>query len=880
MQPKTVKQIFAGLSFFVALIVYSLTVAPTVSFWDCGEFIAAAYTQGVPHPPGAPLYLLVARIFTFIPEFLIADVALRVNIISVLSSAVTVLLTFLIIVRFLDWMNPDSETEENGKLFNYIGAFIGALVFAFSDSFWFNAVEAEVYAPSMFFTAIIAWLVIRWGEYYDRPGNERYLVLIAYLIGLAIGVHLLNVLAIPFVVYIVYFRKIGYSQRNLFFATLVGIVITGVVFLVIINKLPFVPSHFGFAGLIILFAVLLLAAWWAIRQKYEWTSLALMATVLIVVGYSTYGYIYVRSGLNPNIDENDPETIESFISYMQREQYGVSQGFEQDYLIRKAPFWSYQVNKMYIRYFAWNFLGRDESTEQADYLEYLLFPFLLGLFGAYRQAKKSPQYAFANFVLFFMTGIAIILYLNQPDPQPRERDYSHVGSFFAFAIWVGIGAGEILRLAREQFSLSSKVVAQFAPLLLLVPGIMLARNYESHDRSGNYVAWDYSYNMLQSCEPNGILLTNGDNDTFPLWYLQEVEGIRTDVRIANLSLLNTDWYIKQLRDLDPKIPIRLSDKVIESLRPRMWSEENHKQFFHVDSNVVRSEVELFNREYPERALSEPSTRIDFTVPPTWGPAIRVADLMSMRMLYTTKLRQPIYFAVTVAPDNMLGTLRDNYMRMDGLVFKITPVRNWVVSPSRLQQNLMQEYQYRNLDDPEVYYNSSTKSLLQNYRSAFLQLTDYYLRRDSVDTAREAFAFMNEKVPADVIPFTNMNLYITYTYFAVAAGYLQPEEVGRHLLYANPLRTEQERQRIDSDMDMYSRQLLNEGRYRSAANVLTYLMAKQPSQGQYVRSFVLAAENSNQQDKIRSVLEERLAAGLLQESDAEWAMGVLNRLNGN
>ena len=860
MSEKQFKKILGIAVFAISFIVYLMTMAPTVSFWDCGEFIACAYTQAVPHPPGAPLYLLVAKIFTFIPEFLMSDIASRVNLISVISSAFVVLFIFLIMSRFLKWMSNGKLDEANAKI-NYIGAFIGALIFAFSDSFWFNAVEAEVYAPSMFFTAIIVWLIMKWGDVHDQPGNEKYLIFISYLIGLAIGVHLLNVLALPFIVYIVYFRKYDYTMKGLWISSFIGVLTTGIVYLGVVKKLLLIPKYFGFLGLFIFFILLILIAAYAIKSKQRLVSLSLMSILVILIGYSTYGYIYIRSGLDPNIDENNPETIEKFISYMEREQYGVSQGFKKDYLERKAPFWEYQVNKMYVRYFSWQFIGRDDRTEAVDPSQLYALPFLLGLFGAYRQYRKSPKFAFANFVLFFMTGLAIVLYLNQPDPQPRERDYSYVGSFFAFAIWIGIGAAELIRELRDKKILNSDMAVKLAgAALLIVPGLMLARNYESHSRAGNYVAWDYSYNMLMSCAPNSILFTNGDNDTFPLWYLQEVEGVRTDVRIANLSLLNTDWYIKQLRDLEPKLPIGLSDKIIENVRPRYWRDEDQDQHFRVDKNTAKLEHDLYNFEFPNNPLDTINTRIAFKVPPTFGPGIKVSDLMMLRLLYTTRLRMPIYYAVTVSPDNMLGSLRE-YMRMDGLVFKVTPVKNWLISATEMQRNIIEKFQYRNLNDPDVYYNNSTRALLQNYRSGFLHLADYYLRKGDLEGARKVLAKMSTSMPADVIPFTNARLKKLLSIFYIAAG--MSDEFG---MESDP--------NILRDVEMFGRSFTNEKRNELAANCFAWLVAEQPANFKYFQLYVKALRESGQNERINEVINERLSSGTLDSAAEAWARSVL------
>jgi hypothetical protein len=850
MNPKMLKKVLAILVFAISFIVYFMTMAPTVSFWDCGEFIACAYTQGVPHPPGAPLFLMVARIFTMLPEF-IGDVAFRVNLISVITSAFTILFLFLIIARFSRWMIRKEDIDDTHLAINYMGAFVGALVFAFTRSFWFNAVEAEVYAPSMFFTSIIVWLIMRWGDKHQQPGNEKYLILIAYLIGLAIGVHLLNVLALPFIVYIVYFRRYKFTVNGFLIASIIGVLITGVTKFLIVEKILVIPREFGFFGLLLFFLALIALAGYFVKLKRPVVSLALMSVVVMLIGYSTYGYIYVRSGLDPNIDENDPETIERFISYMEREQYGVSQGFYEDYVNRNAPFFEYQINKMYVRYFKWQFLGRDDRTEAVDYTKFLFLPLVMGFFGLYKHIKESPQYAFATFVLWFMTGLAIVLYVNQPDPQPRERDYSYVGSFFAFSIWIGIGATELIRLLRKfTANFNSKQAVMAGSVLLLVPGLMLSENYNVQDRTGNYVAWDYSYNMLNSMEEGAIIYTNGDNDTFPLWYLQEVEKIRTDVRIINLSLLNTDWYIKQIKSIEPKAPITISDRVIEGLGPSVWPKERHQQNFYVTKATLEAAIAEYNRQFPKRPIQSADQNIRFEVPPTFRArnveGIKVADLMMLHILANSRLETPIYYSVTVSPDNMLGGLRD-YMRMDGLVFKVTPLKNWPISPDAMYENLMNVYQYRGLNDSTVYFNNSTRSLLQNYRTAFLQVGDYYLRHNNIERAKELLEKLDASMPDHVVPIGNVRLKAFLDLYRIAIGDfgIIPEEAAG----LNWTR----------EVEFFAQNFVASGNLVSAANCYKYLTEYDPTEFKYMRLYADVLDRQQKQDLATTRLQSWLTS---------------------
>lgn len=787
-------RILAGLMFLVSFLVYFSTMAPSVSYWDCGEFIAVAYRLGVPHPPGSPLFLLLGRIISMFP--LSPDIAFRVNIMSPIVSAFAVMFLYLIIVQVIThWKGKIVETTD--ALIVFGSGVIGSLTFAFTDSHWFNAVEAEVYAMSTFFTAIVVWLILKWSEKADNEGHERYILIIAYMIGLATGLHLLNLLTLPFVALIIYFRKYQFEWKTFG----ITVFITGLVFLVIhngiIKGLPKIAASFmGVGGTIILIVSIFLAMIWAVINKEKLASVALTSMVLVLVGYSTYALIFIRSNQDPGIDENDPETIEAFISYLEREQYGsvgvlprrykgippihevvgrpeqgnnYSPGQKKKYRSYNTEkqwdyFLNYQIRKMYNRYFLWQFAGRGPSTEPyvtsmgansredgVDWTQFgLPLALILGILGMFYHGYKDQRMAFSVLTLFAMTGYAIIIYLNQDNPQPRERDYSYVGSFFAFSIWAGIGACAILDKIKSYFNhpdlIRRMIVIAILLQIVFIPGIMLNANYHSHDRSGNFVAWDYSYNILQSCEPNGIIFTNGDNDTFPLWYLQEVEGLRTDVSVVNLSLLNTDWYIKQMRDArsDETKFIKLSDSQIDKITSSLTRWETQK---------VRVPVN-----------NDPKNKdgfIEWTMKPTFaGAALRVQDLMIMRIINDAAWRVPIYFAVTVSQSNRIGL--DQYLDMQGLTFQLKSHPTKPVDSEKMYENLMSAigpdswsndfdhkdfykfdssalnynywskdyqpgYMFRNLGNKNVYYNDQVIRLLQNYRSAYMQLAvSFYL----------------------------------------------------------------------------------------------------------------------------------------------------------
>ncbi|RMF61077.1 MAG: DUF2723 domain-containing protein [Calditrichaeota bacterium] len=798
MEHKKLNRIFAFSVFVIALVTYGRTVAPTTSYWDCGEFIACSYTLGVPHPPGAPLFILLGRVFTMFPFF--HDIGLRVNIISVIVSAFTIMFTYLIIVRLVRAWKGIPETIEE-KLVVYTSGIIGALGYAFTDSFWFNAVEAEVYAVSMFFTSIVVWLILVWLDKADEPAGGKILLVIAYLIGLATGVHLLNILALPTVFLIMYFKKYEFSWPSFVLFALASLAGFAVIYPGIVKGIPWVLEKFSFGMLAALTLGVLFAIYYTARNQKPVVSLALMAVMLVMVGYSTYTALYIRSGLNPAINENAPDVPERLVSYLNREQYG-----DIPLTQRRAPMWDYQIKKMYIRYFGWQFIGKGTTIGDDGYIAETLstrglmgLPFIVGLIGLFYHFRRDWKKALAVLALFIMTGVAIAIYLNQEDPQPRERDYAYVGSFFAFSLWVGIGAGAIMELVldsvRESLFLRRlAVVLTIVLLVVAVPYNLFSDNFDSHDRSGNYVAWDYSYNILQSCEPNAILFTNGDNDTFPLWYLQYVKGVRPDVRVVNLSLLNTNWYIKQLRDDEPKVPITLTDQQIDALQAREWPEPKK-----IRIEVPREKVleylrkgednsGLTEKDIPER----PAIVFEMRNTKTIGqyPVILVQDIMVLHIISANKFRKPVYFAVTVSPANMLGLDNrrgvkglKNYLRMDGLAFQVMPYggpRDFV-SPQKLWTNLFEKFQYRNLNNPDVYFNYNIQGLLQNYRSAFLRLANYYMTRKEPEGKEKALTVldkMEEVLPESVIPLRNYQLSLNFGRMYADAG--RPEELKRRL----------------------------------------------------------------------------------------------------
>ncbi|RKY54951.1 MAG: hypothetical protein DRP93_04350 [Candidatus Neomarinimicrobiota bacterium] len=744
---------FGLASLLISFIVYMLTVAPTVSFWDCGEFIACAATMSVPHPPGAPLFLLFSRIFTMIPFS--TDIAYRTNLISVISSAATIIILYYSIILLIQRFRGELDTFKD-QFIVYFSAFLGAMAFAFSDSQWFNAVETEVYAFSTLLTALTVWLVLKWdAEDIKGRHGEKYLLFLFYALGIAVGIHLLNILAIPFIVLIIYFRYSKFEIKSFLGVTALAGVLYLIIHKGIIDGTPEIaravninPAAVSFPLALLVLAAIFISLFFifgkALKSKpiaAKWSRLIVVGLILITVGYSSYEIIFIRSLKNPGIDENDPESVSAAVSYLHREQYGAHSWSREDAMAQNKTnvqyknsfdfFWRYQFKRMYIRYFNWQYMGRAEgggvgwSGAGVNIRQLWALPFLLGMIGAFFHFSKDWRRAFPILILFLMTGLAIVLYVNNPDPQPRERDYSYVGSFFTFAFWIGIGALAVFdtidKLIKKK-KLRQYLIATASVLLLLaLPVNLLFANFESHNRTGNYVASDYAYNLLNSCEKDAILFTNGDNDTFPLWYMQEVEKFRKDVKIVNLSLLNTPWYIKQLKNTDPKISLRWSDAQIETIRPIPWKTQ---------------EVSIAG--------------LTTSIKPTYGGQyLRVQDLMILELIKVINWESPIYFAVTVSTSARLGL--DDYLSMEGQVMRLYPYKVAKIDENKIFENFTSNYKFRNLNNPNVYFSSNTQRLMQNYRTAVLQSAMKFIENGEKEKAAEILKAINEKIPEEIIP---------------------------------------------------------------------------------------------------------------------------------
>ncbi len=663
--------------FLVAMTVYALCVTPTVPYWDSGEYIATSYILGVPHPPGTPLYVLIGRLFSLLP---LGTIAVRVNLLSGFSSALAVLFTYLITVRLI------RRSFGSVGWLAYAGGITAAFFMAFSPTFWDNAIEAEVYGSASTIMTLCVWLGLLWWERQGQQMNDRILWLILYILFLAIGIHLGTFLVFPCIYLLVTMVHWDRVKKGAFWGS-IGLFVAGQLMYTAlimnahgqynITELSIAPESVRNTAQV--FQLIMAAAIvWNMTSVLGGRFVAGVA-VLAVIGVSVHLYLLIRARLDPGINEGDPSTWEALKLLLVRDQYKPPEP-----IFRKAPLW-YQFDHMYLRYFAQQF-----HLFEWNRLPTQLLPILLGVFGAWSMAIREKKSFFLMLTLFLITGPFLVWYLNFREGEVRERDYFFVANFHFFAIWIGIGAAALAVTLREKLAASGAedrvppVAAATALLLVLVSLLPLVAgggndNYRRHNRAGNYVAHGYAYNMLVGLDPDAMIFTNGDNDTFPLWYIQEVEKFRTDVRVVNLSLLQTAWYIKQLRDIEPKVPIRMTDAEVDKLQP-----------FRDQTGRVRY----------------------------------VNDIMIEHILAENDYRRPVYVAVTVP--GQLG-LQDR-LKMEGLVFRV--YRDKVdtgVDIAKMQENLDGKYQYKgfldaagNYDD-SVYKDDQATKLLQNYAAARIQL---------------------------------------------------------------------------------------------------------------------------------------------------------------
>ncbi|MCS6808066.1 MAG: DUF2723 domain-containing protein [Bacteroidota bacterium] len=871
MNTRLLKYLFAFLVFGVSLTTYLLTVQKTVPFWDCAEFTAAAVYQQVPHPPGAPLFLMVGKLFHLLP---FGDPAWRVNLVSVFATAFSVLLLYFISVMAIANIRGKHPEELAEALAVYGSSAVGALAFNFSDTLWFNGVESEVYAASTLFVALIVYLMMRWNEEADKEGHERYLLLIAYLIGLSTGVHLLSILAIFSITMVVYYRKYEVTTKSFIIMTIIALVAFAIVYPGIVKYFPALlggdlPIRTRAKEyivkdnpLMIVLALLILGGagygvWYGRKKSHPIIALVCSAFLLMVLGYSTYTQILIRSNANPPMNENAPTNLNTLVSYLGREQYGDApiwpRRYQQDsYFVneyRKYGEWypptieraersdgsaipvprftkvnlagelnylfSYQIYHMYIRYFLWNFVGRMSdiqnappawfSTEGADVINYgsgyaswypirfFALPLLVGILGVVFHFSRKRPMAFAFLVMFLMMGVLAAIQQNQQNPQPRERDYFYVGSFMVFCMWIGIGVYSVLdNLFKSQF----RIVGSAAIVIvatILVPVNMAIGGWRTHDRSGNFMPFDYAYNILQSVEKDAILFTNGDNDTFSVWYMQDVMGVRRDVRIVNLSLGNTLWYVNQLKNHSPwgakKIPLSFSDESIQQTDeydPRALStpiggpseveiavREEILRRYEQPSSLAANKLEKLPDSIANKTRTIKMTFLGMPYGEEDGKpryVYRIQDQLVRDIVVQTAFERPVYYSASVGGDALCGL--EKYFRMEGLAYRICPVpQSTLRGAQAVNSEIMDKtilnilpfdkfhteqhygFKLRNLNNPNAFFDETNRHpAVANFRNLYFNYANYTLyETNNPQKAAAILDTMNKYISVEQFP---------------------------------------------------------------------------------------------------------------------------------
>lgn len=933
---KLINNILGWGVFVTAAIVYFLTLEPTVSWWDCGEFITSAFKLEVGHPPGAPFHMILGRVFSiFAPDA--SKAAFMVNSMSAISSAATVMLLYWSIVHLAKKLYSEEKVTNGEQIAIWGSGLVGALAFTFTDSFWFSAVEGEVYALSSFFTAAVFWAILKWENEAGQKYANRWLVLIAYLVGLSIGVHLLNLLAIPAIGLVYYFKKYKFSWKGVSIAFIASLAILGGVMYLIIPGVARVAFMFDKifvnglgmpfnSGILFLIVSIIVGSVWAVRYTHKknlvlWNT-AITMLMVIFIGYSSFALIVIRASANPPMNQNHPDNAFALLRYLNREQYGNRPLFYGQYYSAPAVasinekdqynkvdgkykvtgslaggtkfdpkmetffprmyssnsshiqtyqewgnvkgnpvrindrgevktvikptfsenlrfFFSYQVGHMYMRYFMWNFVGRQNDIQghgnfehgnwisgipfldeakvgptenMPDYMKndpskntYYFLPLLFGLVGMfyqYNRGKKGKEGFAVTMMLFVFTGIAIVVYLNQSPYQPRERDYAYTGSFYAFAIWIGLAVPALYAGVKKVIKGVPGATAVTLVSLVLVPGVLASENWDDHNRSGRYMARDYAINYLESCAPNSLLFTYGDNDTFPLWYVQEVEGIRPDIRIINLSYLGMDWYINQQQmATNEAAPAPFSferekyymgrmDAILFQDRIKGAIELSEAMKF-LGSDDVRTKVKVSNGEMmdflPSRDFKitvdkqkvlESGTvkpedaelivdQVEFNISKNY---IMKSEMAILNMIAANNWERPIYIDHSLLYTGNIFFL--DYLQFEGLAYRLVPIKSSAGGNNRgrvdsdiLYENIMNKFTWGNVNDPNVYldeYNKKEINILQA-RFIFARLAQTLIEEGKEEKAigvldRLFEIFPDEKLPLTFDSFPAVELY--------------------------------------------------------------------------------------------------------------------------
>ena len=924
MNYQRINNLIGWLVFLVASFTYISTIEPTGSFWDCGEFIATAHKLEVGHPPGAPFFLMLARVFILFAGDNVKMIPIMVNTLSALMAAFTILFLFWTITALAKKIVTKSGALNNEKIIAIMGAgAVGALAYAFSDSFWFSAVEGEVYASSSFFTAIVVWAMFKWDNASEEKHNLRWLILIAYLMGLSIGVHLLNLLTIPALAFVYYFKRYTITKKGIIYTGILGTAILGFIQYGIIQEMItlagsidlFFVNTLGmpFGSGIILYGIIIIGFLiWAFKytKKKEmplWNT-AVLCVSFILIGYSTFAQIVIRSNANPPLDENNPENVFNFISYLKREQYGerplvigqnynakvidqkegdmnyakidgvnkyveagrkVEPVYEQDKTTVFPRMWSnqanhiteykkwadikgdrnptfgdnlkfffvYQLGEMYWRYFMWNFAGRQNDLQgpggitKGNWISGIKFvdearlgpqdklpegmknnrarntmfflPLILGIIGMIYHYSRDNKDAWVVLLLFFFTGIAIVIYLNGTPQQPRERDYAYAGSFYAFAMWIGIGVLSIYELLRKKINGTAAASIASVICLVAVPFVMAKAEWNDHDRSNRYTSRDFATDYLNSCEKNAIIFTNGDNDTFPLWYAQEVENVRTDVRVINLSLLNTDWYIDQLKrqyynsdpiniswasdkynlgkrdyipyydrglkgavELKELVDFMGSDSPDAKARTNSGEQINYFPTKNIKFTVDSAEVIANGVVSPENASKIVKT-MEWSIN---GGYLMKNDLIILNIIANNQWKRPIYFATTVGADNYLNL--ESYFQLEGLAYRLVPIKTATqneivpgsVETTKMYNNVMNKFVYGNMKMESVYLDENNIRMTTNFRINFSRLAEELMNEGKMDSAIKVLDKCMIELPDKTIPYNYFTAKIAELYY--------------------------------------------------------------------------------------------------------------------
>ena len=895
----------------IATMVYILTADRSTSWWDTGEFIASADKLQIVHQPGAPLFLMIQNLFANLAGGDTSQIAFWMNVGSAVCSGMTIVFLFWTITALVrKTIGTTSQALTATQTLQIIGAgTVGAMAYAFTDTFWYSAVESEVYAMSSLCTAVVFWLVLKWERRADEPDANKWLLMIAYVMGLSIGVHLLNLLTIPAIALVVYFRKTDrVNWQGITKALGIGVAILALILWGIIQYTVRIAASFdlffvnslglGFGSGIAFFVLLVIGGLvygivHSIKRHKPILNTAILGVCFVLLGYSSYTLLPIRAQTDIALNNNEPDDIFSFYGYLTREQYpseplfkgpafdsrridvtentfyrkdadrytAIESGreyiydnemlfprvwsdrhasFYQNYLglgEHESPtqadnlkfFFSYQMNHMYWRYFMWNFAGRQSDTPNplATYTDgnwisgiksldnarlggqydlsdsflsnpsrntYFFLPLLLGLAGILWHFRKDKKDAAIVSLLFFFTGIAIVLYLNQSPLQPRERDYAYAGSFYMFSIWIGLGSLALLDLLKKRINLNIATSTALALGLLAGPVILISENWNDHDRSGRMMARDIAHNYLESCAPNAILFTYSDNDTFPLWYLQEVENVRRDVRVVNLSYLQSDWYVQQMmRDLVDleHLPIDIDpNKIAKGVRDGiMFVDMGIKE--HTDiktlldimlSDNQGNQVQLQSGQYvnilPTKnfrfAIDREAVLHNDIVPTAWADAIPSeitwaynkdfvsrAELSLLSILVNNNWERPIYFTSTMPSENYMGL--DKYMISEGLVVKMMPVehaqpedRSSLVNSGALYSHITEKFKWGNISQVS-HFDVDSKFTYENFvlPDIFGVTLKGLMRNQELEKAREVANIAYDAVPRTVSSMTQV-----------------------------------------------------------------------------------------------------------------------------